>query len=701
MTSNPHAKAVDDLSKKDAAAELKLLTADMAEHDRRYYQDDAPTITDSEYDLLKARNEAIESRFPDLIRKDSPSRKVGAAPATGFKKYRHTVPMLSLGNVFTVEDVEDFFARIRRFLGLDENEIIDVIAEPKIDGLSFSARYENRHFTVGATRGDGQEGEDITANLRVIGDLPETLSGDAPKVLDVRGEVLMTKDDFKALNDAQSKKDAKVFANPRNAAAGSLRQLDTEITKSRPLTLFAYAWGEADPTDWDSQQEYMNRLKAWGFPTNPLTRLCHTVEETLKTYRHIESQRATLPYDIDGVVYKVNRLDWQQRLGFVSRAPRWATAHKFPAEQAETVLDSIDIQVGRTGSLTPVARLKPVTVGGVVVSNATLHNEDEIARKDIREGDTVIIQRAGDVIPQVVRVITEKRPKKSKPYVYPETCPICGSLAVREEGEAVRRCTGGLICEAQAVERLKHFVSRNAFDIEGLGAKNIETFHADGLITSPVDIFTLAKRDADPVNLTPLKNQEGWGDTSADNLFQAIEDKRTVELDRFLYALGIRQVGQATARLLAQAYGSLKALRAAMDKAQDRESQAYQDLLNIESVGAAVADDLLGFFAEPLNQDILDGLAHELTIQDFAAPDTVASPISGKTVVFTGTLETMTRNEAKAEAQALGTKVAGSVSAKTDLVVAGPGAGSKLKQAESFGVQVVDEQGYLKMIGRD
>ena len=697
MASTPRAQSVDELTKKDAAAELKLLASEMAEHDRLYHQDDAPTITDAEYDALKARNEAIEARFPDLIRKDSPSAKVGAAPAAKFKKYRHTVPMLSLGNVFTVED---FFARIRRFLGLAEDEVIDVIAEPKIDGLSFSARYENGRFTVGATRGDGQEGEDITANLKAVRDLPDTLKGDAPKVLDVRGEVFMTKDDFQALNDAQMKKEAKVFANPRNAAAGSLRQLDPEVTKSRPLTLFAYAWGEAEPTDWDSQQDYLNRLKTWGFPTNPLTRLCHSVEEVLEAYRDIESQRATLPYDIDGVVYKVNRLDWQQRLGFVSRAPRWSTAHKFPAEQAETVLESIDIQVGRTGSLTPVARLQPVTVGGVVVSNATLHNEDEIARKDIREGDAVIIQRAGDVIPQVVQVITEKRPKKSTPYVYPETCPICGSLAVREEGEAVRRCTGGLICEAQAVERLKHFVSRNAFDIEGLGAKNIEAFHADGLIANPVDIFTLAKRDADPGNLTPLKNKEGWGDTSADNLFQAIEDKRTVELDRFLYALGIRQIGQATARLLAQAYGSLKALRDTMDKAHDRDSQAYQDLLNIESVGAAVADDLLGFFAEPHNQAVLDGLARELPIEDFAAPDTGDSPVAGKTVVFTGTLETMSRNEAKAGAQALGAKVAGSVSAKTDLVVAGPGAGSKLKQAESLGVQVVDEQGYLKMIGR-
>ncbi|MBT6961578.1 MAG: NAD-dependent DNA ligase LigA, partial [Rhodospirillaceae bacterium] len=505
---------------------------------------------------------------------------------------------------------------------------------------------------------------------------------------------------FQALNTAQEEKEAKVFANPRNAAAGSLRQLDPEITKSRPLTLFAYAWGEAEPLDWDSQQDYIDRLKAWGFSTNPLTRVCTSVEDVLTAYTEIGEQRASLPYDIDGVVYKVNRLDWQQRLGFVSRAPRWATAHKFPAEQAQTVLEKIDIQVGRTGSLTPVARLTPVNVGGVVVSNATLHNEDEIARKDIREGDTVIIQRAGDVIPQVVQVLTDKRPKGSKAYAYPSTCPICDSLAVREEGEAVRRCTGGLICPAQAVERLKHFVSRNTFDIEGLGAKNIEGFFEDGTIKNPVDIFTLEKRNANPDNLTPLKSREGWGKTSAENLFTAINEKRTIGLDRFLFALGIRQIGQATARLLAQAYGSLPALSEALSTAQDRESDAYADLLNIESIGAAVAEDLLGFFAEAHNQDVLDGLARELNIEDFDAPDTDSSPIAGKTVVFTGTLETMSRSEAKAGAQALGAKVAGSVSAKTDLVVAGPGAGSKLKKAEEFGVEVKTEQEYLVFVGK-
>lgn len=703
MASDLSALPVDDLSKNDAAAELERLAAEMAGHDQHYHQDDAPMISDADYDALKARNAAIEKKFPKLIREDSPSLKVGAAPSSGFTKVQHAVPMLSLGNVFDEADVADFFARVRRFLGLGDDEPVDVIAEPKIDGLGFSARYEAGRFIVGATRGDGQVGEDITANLRTIQDMPDLLMGpaeDVPDVIEIRGEVFMTKSDFDALNASQEEKGAKLFANPRNAAAGSLRQLDPKITKARPLTLFAYAWGEIDPLNWDSQQAYIDRLKAWGFSTNPLTQVCTSVEEALAAYTAIGEQRASLPYDIDGVVYKVNRLDYQQRLGFVSRAPRWATSHKFPAEQAQTVIENIEIQVGRTGALTPVARLTPVNVGGVMVSNATLHNEEEIIRKDIRKDDTVIIQRAGDVIPQVVRVLTDKRPTDSKPYTFEHECPICHSLAIREEGKAVLRCTGGLICSAQAVERLKHFVSRNTFDIEGLGAKNIEAFHEEGAIKSPVDIFTLEKRDADPDNLTPLKNREGWGRTSAENLFAAINEKRTIGFDRFMFALGIRQVGQATARLLAQAYGSLSALRAALTLAQDRDSEAYADLLNIESVGAAVADDLLAFFAEAHNQEVLDGLASELTIEDFEAPDTDSSPIAGKTVVFTGTLETMSRNEAKAGAQALGAKVAGTVSAKTDLVIAGPGAGSKLKKAEELGVEVTTEQDYLVLVGK-
>lgn len=703
MANTSTTKAVDELTESEAVAELEFLAAEMAEHDRRYHQEDAPSIDDAEYDALKARNLAIETRFPDIVRADSPSHKVGAAPSSGFKKVKHSVPMLSLGNVFNQEEVTDFFTRIRRFLGLDDDEPVEVMAEPKIDGLGFSARYEQGRFIVGATRGDGQVGEDITANLKTIHGLPDMLMGpakDVPKVIEVRGEVFMTKGDFQTLNARQEEQGAKMFANPRNAAAGSLRQLDSEITKSRPLALFAYAWGEADPVTWKSQQDYISHLTSWGFTTNPLTQVCTSVDDVMSAYNTTAEQRASLPYDIDGVVYKVNRLDWQQRLGFVSRAPRWATAHKFPAEQAQTVLEKIDIQVGRTGSLTPVARLTPVTVGGVVVSNATLHNEDEIARKGVQEGDTVVIQRAGDVIPQIVEVLLDKRPIDSKPYVYPDTCPRCDSLAVREEGEAVRRCTGGLICPAQAVERLKHFVSRNAFDIEGLGAKSIEEFFADGTITNPVGIFTLQQRDAKADNLTPLRSREGWGKTSAEKLFSAIDEKRTIALDRFLYALGIRQIGQATARLLAQHYSSLNALRAALEAAQDRDSEAYTDLLNIESVGDAVADDLLGFFAEPHNQDILDKLVQELTIEDFDTPDTNASPIADKTVVFTGTLETMSRNEAKAGAQTLGAKVAGSVSAKTDLVVAGPGAGSKLKKAEELGVATMTEQEYLAHIGK-
>ena len=689
---------VDQLTEAEAAAELARLASEIATHDAAYYQNDAPNISDADYDALRQRNQAIEARFPALVREDSPSQQVGAAPSSGFGKVTHPVPMLSLDNAFSEEDVADFVARVRRFLGLEETETIEIFAEPKIDGLSFSALYEDRVLKVCATRGDGRVGEDITANMKTIAALPQTLPSDAPDLLEVRGEVFMTKQDFEALNARQTDTGGKVFANPRNAAAGSLRQLDPSITAQRPLSLFAYSWGVAEPLTWESQSGYLESLRSWGFPINDRSTLCRSVAEIMAVYDGLIADRAALPYDIDGVVYKVNRLDWQKRLGFVSRAPRWATAHKFPAEQAQTVLEAIDIQVGRTGSLTPVARLKPVTVGGVVVSNATLHNEDEIRRKDVRVGDTVVIQRAGDVIPQVVRVIEEKRPAGAEEFDYPHQCPACGSLAVREADGAVRRCTGGLICPAQAVERLKHFVSRNAFDIEGLGAKNIEAFFADGRIKSPADIFTLAKRDADLE--VPLGKLEGWGEKSIENLFASIDARRTIPLERFIYALGIRQIGQATARLLAQAYGSLSALREAMGTAQDRTSPAYADLINIESIGDAVADDLLAFFAEPHNHEALDALAAELTIEDFEAPDTGGSPIAGLTLVFTGTLEVMTRNEAKANAQALGAKVAGSVSAKTDILVAGPGAGSKLKKAEELGVRVMTEDEYLAFIGQ-
>jgi DNA ligase (NAD+) len=686
---------VDELTEKQAASELKILATKIAFHDAAYHQDDAPTITDAAYDALRQRNDAIEARFPKLRRADSPSKKVGAAPAAGFKKVQHSVPMLSLGNAFTDEDVADFIDRIRRFLDLDADEQVEVTAEPKIDGLSFYARYEKGQLVVAATRGDGAEGEDITANIRTIKELPDFIMGDVPKVIEIRGEVYMTKQDFAALNVAQEAKGGKIFANPRNAAAGSLRQLDPTITAARPLRAFTYGWGEVKGMEWDTQWDFLQTLKRWGFPINPRTTVCKAVEQMLKEYYKLGEDRAGLPYDIDGMVYKVNRIDLQRRLGFVSRAPRWATAHKYSAERAETLLENIDIQVGRTGTLTPVARLKPVNVGGVVVSNATLHNEDEIARKDIRVGDSVIIQRAGDVIPQVVEVITAKRPKDSKAYKFPHTCPVCGSHAIREEGEVARRCTGGLICAAQSVERLKHFVSRNAFDIEGMGEKNIEAFFTDKLIDNPADLFTLEKRGGRDA----LAQREGWGGKSIDNLFDAINRRRTISLERFIYALGIRQIGQATARLLAHAYGSFEAWRKAMIAAGDKESEAWAELINIEQIGESVADDLVAFFAEKHNRDVLDALAKELTIVDFERPNTAGSPIAGKVVVFTGTLETMSRGEAKAKALSLGAKVAGSVSQKTDIVVAGPGAGSKLKEAEKLGVKVMTAEEYLKLIG--
>jgi len=686
--------AVADLTEKEAAAELKVLATEIALHDAAYHGADAPTITDAAYDKLRQRNEAIEARFPKLVRADSPSKKVGAAPVRGFKKIQHSVPMLSLGNAFSDEDVTDFIDRIRRFLDLDAGENVDVTAEPKIDGLSFSARYEKGRLEVAATRGDGAEGEDITANIRVTKALPDFLMGDVPKVIEIRGEVYMTKQDFAKLNAAQEAKGGKIFANPRNAAAGSLRQLDSSITAERPLKAFTYGYGEVKGMAWETQWDFLQSLKAWGFPVNPRTKVCKTVEAMLKEYHKLGEDRAGLPYDIDGMVYKVNRIDLQKRLGFVSRAPRWAIAHKYSAERAETVVEKIEIQVGRTGTLTPVARLKPVNVGGVVVSNATLHNEDEIARKDIREGDTVVIQRAGDVIPQVLESIAAKRPKDSKPYKFPAKCPACGSHAVREDGEVARRCTGGLMCPAQSVERLKHFVSRNAFDIEGFGEKNIEAFFTDKLIDSPADLFTLEKRGG----RKKLAEREGWAEKSIDNLFAAIERRRTISLERLIYALGIRQVGQATARLLAQAYGSFGAWCKAMTAARDHDSDAWRELNSIEQIGESMAGDLVEFFAEKHNRDILDALDKELTIEDFVPPDTSGSPIAGKTVVFTGNLESMSRGEAKAQAQALGAKVAGSVSKKTDLVVAGPGAGSKLKEAEALGVKVLSEQDYLALI---
>jgi DNA ligase (NAD+) len=688
----------DALTAAQAKAELKRLAAEIAAHDKRYYQEDAPTVSDAEYDALRQRNEAMEALFPDLVRADSPNRRVGAAPAAKFAKVRHAVPMLSLGNVFDDDEVVDFANRVRRFLGLSADEPLAFTAEPKIDGLSCSLRYEGGQLVNAATRGDGFEGEDVTANVRTIGEIPERLHGNRnPDICEVRGEVYMAHADFFALNERQAAEGKPVFANPRNSAAGSLRQLDPAITASRPLKFFAYAWGEMSEMPEDTQFGMLEWFKGRGFSVNSLTKLTRSVEEMLAVYRDIETRRATLGYDIDGVVYKVDRLDLQERLGFVSRSPRWATAHKFPAEQATTILNGIDIQVGRTGALTPVARLEPVTVGGVVVTNATLHNEDEIARKDVRIGDTVRIQRAGDVIPQVLGVVIEKRPADAKPYEFPKVCPVCGSHAVREvnprsgKEDVVRRCTGGLICRAQVVERLKHFASRLAFDIEGLGDKQIELFFERGWITEPADIFTLARRNRS----IKLEEEEGFGDLSVRNLFAAIEARRTIPLNRLIFALGIRHVGETNAKLLARHYGTIEALR---DGAVGPESEAYQDLNAIEGVGEVVADAIVEFFKEPHNREAVDHVLEQVTVtaMEEAKSD---SPIAGKTVVFTGSLKKMTRDEAKAMAERLGAKVAASVSKKTDYVVAGPGAGSKLDKAREAGVAVLTEDEWVALVG--
>ncbi len=683
------------LTRQQAAAELKRLAEVISHHDRLYYLDAQPEVSDADYDALRQRNEAIEARFPELIRPDSPSRRVGAPPGAGFAKVEHSVPMLSLSNSFSDEEVAEFLARIRRFLGLAADAGIEILAEAKIDGLSCALRYEDGRLVRGATRGDGATGEDITANVRTLEDVPIRLRGKGwPSVLEVRGEVFMRRADFAELNEKQEAAGEKVFANPRNAAAGSLRQLDHTITASRPLHFLGYHWGELSAPIGATISEVRAHLADWGFQVNEPARLCHGLDELLGFYREIMADRARIPHDIDGMVYKVDRLDLQERLGFVSRAPRWATAHKFPAEQAETLLREITIQVGRTGALTPVANLEPITVGGVVVSRATLHNEDEIARKDIRKGDSVVVQRAGDVIPQVVSVDLKKRPKRSKKYVFPEVCPVCGSSAVREEGEAVRRCTGGLICPAQAVERLKHFVSRAAFDIEGLGSKHIEAFWQDGLLKTPGDIFRLPDHESE------IAEREGWGAQSAANLAGAIEERRRIGLDRLIYALGIRQVGEATARLLARHYGTLAHWREAMAEAADAESEAHADLINIDGIGPSVAADILAFVDEPHNQEVLDDLEDQLEIQAVAAPRTSGSPVAGKTVVFTGTLTAMTRSEAKARAESLGAKVAGSVSKKTDYVVVGADAGSKARKAEELDIPVLSEEQWLDMIGR-
>jgi DNA ligase (NAD+) len=714
-------KPVEKLTQAEAKKDLERLATEIADHDRRYHGEDAPTISDADYDALKRRNDAIEQRFPTLIRPDSPSHRVGSKPSEKFAKVVHAKPMLSLDNAFHDEDIADFAARVRRFLGLKDDDDLVFTAEPKIDGLSASLRYESGLFVRGATRGDGAEGEDITANLRTINDIPLRLHGKVPKVFEVRGEVYMTHKDFAALNKRQEKDGKPLFVNPRNTAAGAVRQLDPAMTAARPLHFFAYAWGEASDMPADTQWDMLQTFKDWGFKVNPLVRRCDTTEKVLKFYRDIEGKRANLGYDIDGVVYKVDRLDLQERLGFVSRSPRWAIAHKFPAEQAETTLLDIDIQVGRTGKLAPVAKLKPLTVGGVVVQNATLHNEDEIARKDVRIGDTVVVQRAGDVIPQIVRVVLEKRPRGAKPFAFPHKCPVCGSHAVREVDEKTgkedvdRRCTGGLICSAQAVERLRHFVSRLAFDIEGFGGTYIETLHEKGLLKEPADIFRLAKKpDALNKALAERRAEQAAERRARDgksevkkskkdddedsklvaNLIGSIEARRRIAMDRFINALGIRHVGETNARLIARNYPGIDAFVEAME----RES-AVAELQEIGGVGEVLAQAVKDFFDEPHNRKLVDHLLNEVVVVPLAAPKTSGSPVVGQTVVFTGTLVKMTRQEAKARAESLGAKVSGSVSAKTDLLVAGPGAGSKLAEAQKHGVKVIDEDGWLKLIG--
>jgi len=774
----------DQLTEAEATIELRRLAEANTRHSILYYQNDAPEISDSDYDDLRRRNEAIEARFPGLRRPDSPSLKVGASPAQGFGKVRHAVPMLSLGNAFEDADVADFANRVRRFLGLNAETALQFTAEPKIDGLSISIRYEKGHLIQAATRGDGIEGENVTANIKTVANVPHRLHGkNVPAVIEIRGEIYLGHADFAKLNAEQEKAGEKVFANPRNAAAGSLRQLDASITKSRPLRFFAYTWGEASALPADTQRGMIESFDAWGLPTNPHMTLCDGPDQMLAFYREIGAARASLGYDIDGVVYKVNRLDLQDRLGFVSRAPRWAIAHKFPAEQATTVLRAIEIQVGRTGALTPVAKLEPVTVGGVVVTNATLHNEDEISRKDIRVGDTVIVQRAGDVIPQVVAVVAEKRPVQTAGYVFPETCPVCGSPAVREideqtgEADAVRRCTGGLTCPAQAKERLKHFVSRNAFDIEGLGGERIELFYDEGLIRTPADIFTLAARDARANER--LSDRKGFGQKSVEKLFAAIDQRRRISLDRFLFALGIRHVGETTARDLAKGFGTIDAVMAAIERAaQDHPGLAYlrlvalpglglraaesimahagrsagmlplppstiaeavagvsgvrktaieaierahpdpaeflalarradaerpgdgfRELASLSGVGEVVTGALVDFFSSETNRAAVQDLLSHVTVEPFKSAASVQSNVTGKTVVFTGTLTKLSRSEAKAQAERLGAKVAGSVSKKTDFVIAGADAGSKLEKATELGVAVLSEDEWLAMIG--
>ena len=688
-------KDISLLTPNEAAQELEYLAQELAKADHAYYQKDAPYISDAEYDKLKHRNSDIESKFPYLIRQDSPSKRIGSTIKSGFSKVLHHFPMLSLADVFSITEVEDFVLGIKRFLNTTDN--ISFYSEPKIDGLSFSARYENGIFVQGATRGDGTTGEDITANLKTIKQLPLKIDN-APKILEIRGEVYMSKNDFLELNKRYEIEGKKTFANPRNAAAGSLRQLDPKITAERNLSLFAYTWGEVSERPWSTQADFFEHLKKWGFPTNPLNTLCHNISELENNFSHLMEIRSSLSYDIDGMVYKVNSINLQERLGFLTRTPRWAVAHKFPAEQAITRINNIRIQVGRTGALTPVADLEPINVGGVIVSHATLHNEDEIKRKDIRIGDTIIVQRAGDVIPQVVEVLTDKRLPDSQEYIFPHICPICGSHAIREEDEAVRRCVGGMSCPAQAIERLIHFVSRDAFDIAGLGDKIIEDFYLEKIIKTPADIFTLENRNQGEEDLFSnnkglhIERKEGWGKKSVENLFNAINNKRKISLSRFIYALGIRQVGTATSRLLAKEYTSFSNFM------NDMINKETGKLVAIDGIGASMATDMVEFFQEPHNITVIKQLLEQITIEDFIDTTNYNTPLAGKTVVFTGTLEQLTRSEAKSKALAAGAKVSGSVSTKTDYVIQGADAGSKATKAKELGIKIISEDEFINLL---
>ena len=693
---------VEQLSEVQAKEELSWLAREIEKHDKLYHNEDAPEISDADYDKLRRRNELLEKQFPALIVSDGPSQKVGAQPSSQFSKVSHAEPMLSLSNVFNEEDVHDFYDRIRRFLGFEDGQEVPVLAEPKIDGLAISIRYEKGRLVKAATRGDGSIGENVTENIKTIQCIPHRIENpDFPEIFEVRGEIYIDQPDFQKLNNDQEKTGAKIFANPRNAAAGSLRQLDPSVTASRPLKLFAYAWGEVSDLPTDSHSAMLGMYQEWGLPVNPRTKRCNSIQDALEFYRKIEAERAELEYDIDGVVYKVDSLEWQKRLGFISRSPRWATAHKLPAEKAITKLQDIDVQVGRTGALTPVAKLKPVTVGGVVVQNATLHNQDEITRKDIRIGDTVVIQRAGDVIPQVVEVILDKRPEDSKPYSLPEKCPVCGSDAIHEinsktgKPDAVRRCTGGLICSAQTVELLKHFVSRNALDIDGLGAKQVEAFYQDDLIQLPADIFKLEENNNKSEN--KLENKEGWGETSVQNLWNAINARREIPLERFIFSLGIRHIGETTAKLLAKTYKTIEVFMAAIKAAGHQESDAYKDLINIDGIGDTAAIALIKFFHDNRNLAAIEDLLEQVTVLSYELED-VDTLLSDKIVVFTGTLEKMSRNEAKAQAERLGAKVTGSISKKTDYLIAGPGAGSKLKKAQELGIKTLTELEWLELV---